>query len=87
MTEYDNRNTGVMFKNDRKTEDKHPDYTGSYYDAEGGEYFCDAWIKKSAKNGNTFLSFRTKPKTAKTHAKPVVSDRPLAEELSDEVPF
>ncbi len=87
MTEYDNRNTGVMFKNDRKTEDKHPDYCGSFYDADGGEYFCDAWIKKSAKSGHSFLSFRVKPKQAKGPNKQEYSDRPLAETLSDEVPF
>jgi len=87
MTEYDNRNTGVLFKNDRKTDDKHPDYTGTYYDADGGEFFFDAWLKKSAKTGGTFLSVRTKPKQAKSAAKPVVSDRPLADTLDDGIPF
>lgn len=87
MADYDNRNTGVLFKNDRKTEDKHPDYTGSFFDADGGDYFCDAWIKKSAKTGGTFLSFRVKPKQAKSAGKPQVSDRPLADALSDEIPF
>lgn len=87
MSDYDNRNTGVMFKNDRKTEDKHPDYTGSFWDADGGEFFCDAWIKKSAKSGNSFLSFRVKPKQAKAIIKPQVSDRPLSEALDDTIPF
>lgn len=86
MSQYENKNTGVLFKNDRKTEDKHPDYTGSYYDADGGEYFCDAWVKKSAKTGGTFLSFRTKPKQAKAQ-KPEFSDRPLADTLDDGIPF
>lgn len=38
------RNTGVLFKNNRKQTDKHPDYTGSYTDGDGNEYFLDAWI-------------------------------------------
>jgi len=27
--EYDNTNRGVLFKNERKTHDKQPDYTGT----------------------------------------------------------
>lgn len=86
MTDYDNRNTGVLFKNDKKTEDRHPDYTGSFYDGTGADYFCDAWIKRSQKSGNTFLSFRVKPKQAK-QAPPSGSSLPLSDELNDEVPF
>lgn len=87
MAEYENKNQGVMFKNDRKTEEKHPDYTGTFWDADGGEYFCDAWIKKSQKTGGSFLSFRVKPKQAKATAKSEYSSRPLSEELDDTVPF
>lgn len=87
MSDYDNSNTGVLFKNDRKTEDKHPDYTGSFYDDKGGEYFCDAWIKKSSKTGGTFLSFRVKPKQSRKEAAPQYASRPLSEDLNDEVPF
>ena len=86
MSDYDNSNTGVLFKNDRKTEDKHPDYTGSFYDANGTDYFCDAWIKKSSKTGGTFLSFRVKPKT-KQRSEGHQTSRPLSQELDDEVPF
>ena len=28
--EYDNTNRGVLFKHDKKTDEKHPDYKGSY---------------------------------------------------------
>jgi uncharacterized protein (DUF736 family) len=64
MPEYDNKNSGILFKNDRKTEDKHPDYTGSYTDCEGRECFLDGWIKQG-KSGKKFISLRTKVKTAK----------------------
>ena len=87
MTEYNNSNTGVMFKNDRKTEDKHPDYCGSFYDAEGREHFCDAWVKRSSKTGDSFMSFRVKPKQSKGPKKPEFSDRPLSETLDDGIPF
>lgn len=53
--QYDNTNRGVIFKNDRKTQDNHPDYKGSI-NIEGVEYWQAAWIKKS-KDGKTFMSF------------------------------
>jgi uncharacterized protein (DUF736 family) len=64
MPEYDKRNSGALFKNKRKETDKHPDYTGSYTDGDGREFWLSAWIKKS-KAGETFMSLSTKPKEAK----------------------
>lgn len=64
--QYDNKNSGVLFKNERKSEDRHPDYTGTYTDAEGREFFLDAWIRESAKG--KFFSIRTKEKTARKEA-------------------
>lgn len=69
MPEYDNKNSGVLFKNSRKTEDKHPDYTGTYTDGDGNEFFLSAWIK-TAKNGAKFMSLSTKPKTDKPQSAP-----------------
>lgn len=69
MPEYDNKNRGVLFKNKDKQTDKHPDYTGSYTDGNGNEFWLSAWIKKS-KAGETFMSLSTKPKdTQKTAGK------------------
>lgn len=64
MPEYDNKNSGALFKNKRKETDKHPDYTGTYTDGNGREFWLSAWIKKS-KSGETFMSLSTKPKEAK----------------------
>ena len=51
-------NTGILFKNDRKTSDTHPDYTGTITVA-GEQFALSAWIKqgKSAK----FMSLSVKP--------------------------
>jgi hypothetical protein len=44
MKQYDNTNRGVLFKNDRKTKDTQPGYTGTL-NVDGVEYFLDAWLK------------------------------------------
>ena len=61
MTEYDKTNTWSLFKNERKTDDKHPDYTGSI-NVDGVEYFLDAWLKESRDGGRKFFSGKIKRK-------------------------
>lgn len=53
--QYDNTNRGVLFKNGRKQQDKHPDYTGKI-DVEGKEYKLAAWIKEGSKGKFMSLS-------------------------------
>ena len=59
MSNYDNTNRGVLFKNDRKEKDSHPDYKGSI-NADGVEYWLSAWMKDGAKG--KFMSFSLTPK-------------------------
>lgn len=58
-------NSGTLFKNDKKTEAKHPDYKG-HAEVDGVEYWLSGWIKKAgdkAQNpGSTFLSLSFEPK-------------------------
>lgn len=61
MTEYDNTNRGVLFKNDRKDSEKHPDYKGNV-NVNGVEFWLSAWIKESAKG--KFMSLSIQPKDA-----------------------
>lgn len=49
MADYDNKNKGVLFKNNNKKEDKHPDYKGNYVDEFGREYEVASWVKTSSK--------------------------------------
>ena len=65
--QYDNRGTGALFRNKRKTSDKHPAYTGTFTDAEGREYWLSAWLKKS-KAGETFMSLSVRPKDEQQQA-------------------
>jgi len=55
-------NSGVLFKNENKTEDKHPDYKGSAT-INGVEYWRSAWV--NSKDGKTWLSDLYTPKEAK----------------------
>jgi hypothetical protein len=62
MSEYDNTNRGSIWKNERKTTDKHPDFTGSL-DVEGKEYWVSAWKRKEGASAKApSLSFSIKPK-------------------------
>ena len=64
--QYDNRNSGALFNNDKKTETKHPDFRGqSQIVTPGGEVVdlgVSAWIKQG-KNGE-FLSLSYQLKDA-----------------------
>lgn len=56
---YDNTNTGALFTNDRKTNDRQPGFTGKV-DVEGKEYWLSAWAKKT-KAGKPFMSLALTP--------------------------
>lgn len=61
MPEYDNNNSGVLFKNDKKETEKHPDYKGSC-EVNGVEYWLASWLKTSSKTGEKFMSLSFTPK-------------------------
>lgn len=58
---YDNNMTGIISKNERKTDDKHPDIKGQC-EIDGVEYWVDGWAKQRRSDGNKFYSLRFKPK-------------------------
>ena len=60
MTEYDNTNRGMLFRNDKKASDTHPDHNGTI-NVEGVEYYLNAWIKQG-KSGSRFFSLSVKRK-------------------------
>jgi uncharacterized protein (DUF736 family) len=57
-------NTGTLFKNDKKTSDKQPDYQGTMLIG-GKEMRLAGWMKKSA-NGTSFMSLQLSEKVAPT---------------------
>jgi hypothetical protein len=54
-------NSGVLFKNDKKETEKHPDYKGNIM-VDGNEYWLSAWIKEG-KTGK-FMGLALSPKEA-----------------------
>jgi hypothetical protein len=56
-------NSGSLWKNDRKESDSHPDYTGSWTDANGIEHWLSAWINE--KNGKKYMKLTAKRKEAR----------------------
>lgn len=72
--------TGVLFKNDRKVNENHPDYKGSIM-VDGAEYWLAGWIKEG-KTGK-FLSLSVTSKPAPTSS----AARPMTKVSSDDIPF
>lgn len=60
MTTYDNTNRGVLFDNDRKEQDSHPDMTGSI-NIDGVDHWFSGWWKDGSKGEFLSLSIG-KPK-------------------------
>ena len=55
MSQYDNTNKGVLFDNDRKQTEKHPDMNGSI-NINGVEHWFSGWWKKGARGDFLSLS-------------------------------
>lgn len=90
MSNYDNTNTGIVGKNDRKTTDTHPDITGSV-NVEGVEYFLDGWHKQRKDGSGGFYSLKLKRKDKQPDGGSAQGGRPSAKtgsrDLDDEIPF
>jgi len=57
-------NSGIISRNQRKTQESHPDYSGSA-EVEGVEYWVSGW-KNPGKNGSDpFVKLSFKPKEPK----------------------
>jgi len=79
MTQYDNNLRGVLFKNDRKEKETHPDYKGSC-EINGEEMWMSAWIKDGKTGKFMSLSFTPKEQPKKTDFKP-------DQDFDEDIPF
>ena len=83
--QYDDTNRGAFFRNDRKENEKQPDYKGPL-NVEGKDYELAGWIRKS-KTGKTYMSLSVQEPLEK-RAQDTNIDRGAADpELDDDIPF
>ena len=83
MSDYDNTNRGSIWRNEKKTTDSHPDFTGSL-DVNGTQYWVSAWKRKDgAKPSAPALSFSIKLKEPKA----VAGETVAADYNDSDIPF
>jgi hypothetical protein len=85
---YEQRdNTGAMFKNTRKENDKQPNLTGNAL-IDGVEYWVSGWTKVD-KNNEKWISFAVKRKDGDMAAggRPAPSRQTATELAEDDLPF
>lgn len=85
MTDKNKDMTGVLFRNDRKEQTKHPDRKGSAVIG-GREYWLAGWLKEGS-NGQ-FLSLAFTPKDAKPEESKPQRQESRRDAMDDsEIPF
>jgi hypothetical protein len=103
MTQYDNTNRFQIWKNDRKAEDRDPDFTGSATlccpnCSATFETFMDGWKRRDGANERSpALSGKLKPKNRQPSAPQAQADltprrpngrpAPSYADLDDDIPF
>jgi len=78
---YDNNMKGVLFKNDKKESDQHPDLKGSM-EVNGVEYWLAAWANKT-KEGDKYLKLSISPKDEQKAEKPEAAPVEEVEEVDE----
>ena len=76
-----------LFKNDRKTEEKQPDYRGDGLDLTGAPVWVSAWVRESAKGKffSCLITQKTSPVAMGEAPRPTTA-RTLPD-LGDDIPF
>ena len=78
----ENDNSGALFKNDRKEQEKQPDYKGSLT-VNGAEYWISAWLNES-KSGQKYMGLKI---NLKEHQQAPEAPKNDAVDFDDDVPF
>lgn len=58
---YEKDNEGVLFRNDRKENDNHPDYKGNMM-VNGVDHWLSAWINEAKQSGKKYMKLSLTPK-------------------------
>lgn len=78
---YDNTNKGAIFKNNRKTTDRHPDMTGKL-NVDGKDYWISGWTCYKRQGGEKYLQLsitpvEEKPRETNYNANDEMDDAPF----------
>ncbi len=76
-------NSGALFKNDRKTEEKQPDYKGNAIIG-GVPIWVSAWVRESQK-GTKYMSMAFQPQAEQTQTPTPEFTKPQS--TDDDLPF
>ena len=60
----ENKNSGALFRNDKRETEKHPEYTGKIT-IEGRDYYLSAWVNEM-QNGQKYFAIKATPKVEAT---------------------
>lgn len=89
MANYDNTNSGALFKNTRRTNERQPEFTGKA-NVKGEEFYVSGW-RKSREGGDPYISmsFETKADVEAKKAARNGGAAPVAQkaDLDDAIPF
>ena len=85
----DNKNSGALFRNEKRETEKHPEYTGKIT-IEGKDYYLSAWVNEM-RNGQKYFAIKATPKveatTATTTAQPAQPQTSTVPDPVDDLPF
>ena len=83
---YEKRdNSGVLFRNEKRTQENHPHVTGKATVA-GVDYWVSAWTKQRD-NGEKYQSLSFKPVEEKQKSSKPVKDESGFDDMEDSLPF
>ena len=85
----ENKNSGALFRNDKRETEKHPEYTGKIT-IEGREFYLSAWVNEM-RNGQKYFSIKATPKVEATPATTTAPAQPrpgvVVVDPVDDLPF
>lgn len=90
--DFDNTNSGALFKNEKRANERSPEYKGECapvcpHCGKKSEFWLSAWIKTMRSNtSKKFMSLALTPKDEpKKPAAPVYNEPPM--DFDDDIPF